>query len=81
MYIPILTEVQNECKCHQKDKVLLLKNVFLKLIFRDEGHLYANGLFYILTIYPKLILFQYLSGGIRMHTAILSGVQNGRISW
>ena len=50
---------------------------FLKLFFPDERHLYANCLFYILTIYAKCLLFQFVSGGILMHIAILTGVQNG----
>ena len=77
MHIPILTEVQNEHECHQKDKVFLLKSV---VFFRDVDHLHANGLFCVLTIYLKLHLFHFLSGGIRMHIAVLSGIQNGYIS-
>ena len=53
---------------------------FLKLLFRDEGHLYANCLFYIPTIYPKCLLSQFYSRGIRMHIPILTGVQNGGTS-
>ena len=52
----------------------------LKLLFRDEGHLYVNCLFYIPTIYPKCHRFHYFSRGIRMPVPILTGVQNGRIS-
>ena len=33
------------------------KNVLLKLNFQDEGHLYDNRLFYILTIDRKCFLF------------------------
>ena len=53
---------------------------FLKLLFREEGHLYGQCLFYIPTIYPKCLLFQFFSRGIRMHIPILTGVQNGHIS-
>ena len=61
---------------------------FLKLIFRDEayftslfyGHLHANCLFYILTIYRKCLPFQFLRCGIRIHTPILTEVQRGHIS-
>ena len=53
---------------------------FLKLFFRDEGHLYANCLFYILTINPKCHPFQFFNRGIRMYIPILRGIQNGRIN-
>ena len=43
---------------------------FLKLPFCDEGHLYVNCLFYILTIYPKHLLFQLLSGGFEMDAQV-----------
>ena len=52
--------------------------LFLKLLFRDEGHLYANCLFYIPTIYPKCHRFHYFSRGIRMPFPILTGIQSGR---
>ena len=41
----------------------------MKLFLEDEGHLYGNLLFHILSIYCKFPLFQFLSG-----------VQNERIS-
>ena len=50
--------------------------LFLKLFSPDERHLYANCLFYILATYTKCLPFQFLSGGILMHIAILTGVQN-----
>ena len=53
---------------------------FLKLLFHDEGHLYASCLFYIPTICPKWYLFQFFSRGIRMYIPILTGAQNGRTS-
>ena len=53
---------------------------FLKLLFREEGHLYGQCLFHIPTIYLKCLLFQFFSRGIRMHIPILTGVQNGHIS-
>ena len=52
----------------------------MKLILEDEGHLYGNFLFHILSIYCKFPLFQFLSRGIDMHIPILTGVQNERIS-
>ena len=52
----------------------------LNLSFWDEGYLYANCSFYTLTIYPKCLLFQFFSRGIRMHIPILAEVQTGRIS-
>ena len=62
--------------------------------FQDPRHLYANHLFYILSVYciafifyaissllnVNLFLFQFLSHGILMHIPILTGVQIGRIS-
>ena len=54
---------------------------FLKLFFRDEGHLYANCLFYILTINPKCHPFQFFNRGIRMYIPILTGVPHGRRSF
>ena len=53
---------------------------FLKFIFRDEGHLYANFCFFILPIYRKYLFFKFLTWDLRMHLAILTGVQLGRIS-
>ena len=53
----------------------------MNLNYQDEGHLYANCLLYVLTIYPKYLLLQFLTCGIRMHIPILTGVQNGDISW
>ena len=77
MLIPILTGVQNEPESHRNDSAFLLKNVlFLKLLFHNEGHLYANFLFYILTIYRKYFLFQFLCCAIRRHIPILTGFQN-----
>ena len=40
----------------------------------------ACYLYYILSIYRKFLLSQFFSSGIRMHIAILRGVQNERIS-
>ena len=54
--------------------------VFLKLIFRDEGQLYANCLFHLLTFYRQGLRFQFLNDGLHMHIFILAGVQNQRIS-
>ena len=74
--IPILTGVQNKHISRRKDSVFLLKMFFLKLVFHDVGHLYAKCLFYILTIYAKSLIYQFLSCDIRMHIPILTGVQN-----
>ena len=57
----------------------LLKNVLLMLEFHDEGHLYSNCLFYILTIYHKCLLFQFLGSLICMQIPFLTEVQNGRL--
>ena len=51
---------------------ILLKDVLLKLIFQDEGHLHVSCLFYMLSIYCQSLLFQFLSHGIRMHITILT---------
>ena len=52
----------------------------ISLIFRDEDHLYAHCLFYILTIYCKCPLFQFLGCGIHMQITILPGAQKVHIS-
>ena len=41
MYIPILTGVQNGHISLPKNNLMLKKKFFLRLFFRDEGHLYA----------------------------------------
>ena len=51
---------------------------FLKLLFRDEGQLYANFLFYIRTVYPKCHFFQFFSRGIRMDIPIVTAGLHGR---
>ena len=51
MHISILTGVQKGHTSRYKNSHNLLKNVLLKLNLQDEGHLYANSLFYILNIY------------------------------
>ena len=80
MYIPNLTGVQNGHIGHLKDSVFLQKNVFLKVLFRDEGHLHANCLFSMLTIYPKCHRLRSFSRSIHMYIPNLTGVQNGHIS-
>ena len=57
----------------------LLKNILFRLNFQDEGKLYANCLYYILSFYVTCILFQFLGCGIGTHISILKGVQNGWI--
>ena len=78
-HISILTGVQKRRISCQKTGHLLLKNLPLMLKLHDEGHLYSNLLFYILTIYRKCLLFQFLGAGIHMPIPILTDVQNGRI--
>ena len=81
VHISILTGVQNVRFSRSINGHTLTKTLLLKLIFQDEGHLYGNCLFYILSIYYKFLLFfQFLSSSIRMHIPILTGVQNERIS-
>ena len=53
---------------------------FLKLLFHDEGRLYANCSFDILTIYRKCYRFYFFIRGIRMYISILTEVPNGHIS-
>ena len=50
---PILTGVQNIRINSWKTGHILLKNLLLKLIFQDEGHLYGNCLFYIFSFWLK----------------------------
>ena len=67
-------------KCMQdllKNGHILIKNILLMINFQDEGHLDANFLIYILTIYSECLHFQFLARGIR---GILTGVQNGRMT-
>ena len=79
MHIPILRSIQKKLESHQKGSVFFFETMFFcKLLFSDENHLYANCFFYILNIYPKCLLFQFLSGGIRIHIPILTGIENGR---
>ena len=54
--------------CH-----ILLKNVLLKMNFQ-------HCLFYILTFYHKLLLFQFLGRRICLQIPILTGVQKGHVS-
>ena len=61
MHIPILTGVQNVRISRWRIGHILIKLLLLKLIFQNEGHLYGNCLFYILPIYCKFLLFQFLS--------------------
>ena len=56
------------------------KKVLLRLNFERKGDLYANDFFYFLDICCKRRLFQFLPCGIRMHIAILTGVQIGHPS-
>ena len=72
MHIPFLTEVQNGRVNPWKNGQTLIKNVFFKLNFQDEGQLAANFLMLILSIYQKCLFFQFSSRGIRMHILILS---------
>ena len=80
MNIYILAEAQNERMSVGKNGHTLLKDVLLKINFQDKGHLYFRCLLYILTIYVKCFLFQFLGRGIRIHIPILTPVRNGRIS-
>ena len=69
-------------RTHQRLKLchIFAKNILLKLNFKDEGHVDANFLIYILTIYREFLRFQFFSRVIRMHTLTLTVVQNTPIS-
>ena len=79
MHIPILTGVQNERISRLKTLMFSQKIIFLKFIFRGEGHLYASFLFFILAIYRKCLLFHSFVWGLRIQLPILTGFQKGRI--
>ena len=78
MHITNLTGVQNGRVSSLKETVFLLKKFCFEASFLSWKSLYANCLFYILTIYPKCHLFQFFSCNIRMYIPVLTGVQNGR---
>ena len=80
MHISILTGIQKGHIGGWKTGHLLLENLLLMLKFHDEDHFYSNCWFYILTIYCKYLLFQFLVFSIRMQIPILKEVQNGHIS-
>ena len=63
-----------------KNNLTFKKKFFLRLYFRDKGHLYAKCLFNILTICPKCHRFHFFSRGIRMYFPILIFVENGRFT-
>ena len=73
MHIPILTGVQNGRMILRKKSCFAKKYFFLKFIFWDEDHLYANCKVYILTIYYKCLLFKFLVCGICMYIFMLTG--------
>ena len=51
---------------------ILQKSALLKLNLQHQDHLYANCLIYILTIYHKWFLFQFLGRRIRMEVPVLT---------
>ena len=57
-----------------KNSHILQRNVLSQAYFRSEGHLHANSLFYILSLYLTCLLFQNLTRGILMHMSIRTGV-------
>ena len=74
MQITILQVLKMGAQVSKKNGRILLKTFFLRLYCRDEGDLYANSLFDVLTIYPKCYIFRFYSRGIRIHIPILTGV-------
>ena len=81
MDIPILTWFQKGHIRGEKGAHNLLKRVLFKLYFQHEGHLYDNCFIYILTIYHKCFLFQFLGRGIRMQISTLTRIQKEHISF
>ena len=79
MHIAILTWVQNGRINRRKNSHILLRNVLFEAYFRDEDHLYADCLFYILSLCFKCLLFQIRTHGIRMPVSIRTGVEKGHI--
>ena len=80
MDIATLTGVQKEHINSYKAPHNFLKNVLQKLYVQHEGHWYGNSRFYILTIYYKYVLFQFLCCDIRNNILILKEVQKRHIS-
>ena len=44
-------------------RILIKKNVLLKLNFQNKGHLYTNSLFHILSFCLRCLFLQFLSRG------------------
>ena len=81
MHILIPTGIQTErVRRWENSQILITKFYFWSFFSKMKGHLHGNFLFYILFIYHKCLLFQFISRGIGMHIPILTGVQNERIS-
>ena len=70
-YVRIFPYVQNVRIISRKNSHILQKNVVFDAFFRDEGYLYTNYLFYILTIYCKCFTFQFLSRGMLLQIIIV----------
>ena len=81
MHISILTGVQIGYISGKEISLNFLKSVLYKVNFQDERYLCASCFFYILNIYHKCLLFQFLGCGIRMQIPILTGVRKGHISF
>ena len=79
MHILILSSKWTH-KSPKKPVVFCQENVPFKLNFQNEGHLYTNCLFFILSFRLKCLLFQFVSRGICVHIPIVAGFQNGRTS-
>ena len=80
MTFPFYQGFKLDAQIAGKTVIYWQKKIFLKFIFWDEGHLYPNCLFYILTAYCKCLLFLFLGCGIHMHIPILTRAQKWRIS-
>lgn len=78
--IPIITGVQKWGISSWRNHRIFRKNVLLPLNLPNKGHVYVNGLFYILSFCHKYLMLRFLSPRIRIHISILILVQNGGIS-
>ena len=76
MHIVTLAGIQNG----RKKESYFAKECFFEVYFSDEGHLFANCLFYILSLCLTCLHFQIRTRGIRIHISIQTGVQKRHIS-
>ena len=68
--IHILTVDQNGRVRLWENSHICWKMSFLKLVFWDEGHLHANFLFFILTIYCNFLYFNFFGWDLGLQISI-----------